>query len=274
MSGAPSADTAALLSNRHIRVKTCRHGPMAYPIGDAYVGRSFDLYGEYGEDEVRMLDQLLRPGMVALDIGANIGAHTVVMAQKVGPDGAVAAFEPQREIFQLLCTNVTLNALHNVRTYHSAVGAEAGDIIVPAIDYEKGGNFGGVALGGHDKGERVGCQTIDGLKLRQCHVMKIDVEGMENDVLRGAADTIAKFRPTLYLENDRRERSEELLNRVFSMDYKAYWHLPRLFSPDNYFANSENVFGNIVSRNILCLPRERNVTVEQMREITDPAETY
>ena len=247
---------------------------MAYMTGDRYVGRAFDLYGEYTEDEWRMLDQLLKPGMVALDIGANIGAHTIPMARKVGPAGQVLAFEPQRQVFQLLAANVALGALDNVRTEHAAVGAAPGEIMVPNIDYAKGGNFGGLALGEYDAGEPVPVRTVDRLALAQCHVMKIDVEGMERDVLEGARETIERLRPVLYVENDRRERSEALLTTLFSMDYRLYWHLPRLFSPDNFFANPDNVFDNLVSRNVLCLPRERDVTVVEMREITDASETF
>ncbi len=263
-----------LLENRHIRLKACRHGAMAYNARDIYVGRSLDLYGEYGEEEFRMLDQVLKPGMVALDIGANMGALTIPMAKKVGQTGTVLAFEPQREIFQLLCANASLNALHNIDARHAALGAAAGEILVPPFDYEKGGNFGGIAFGAYEAGERVAALTIDALELTRCHVMKVDVEGMENEVLRGAESTIGRFRPTLYLENDRRERAKELIERLFSMDYVAYWHLPRLFNPDNFFANPENVFDNLVSRNVLALPAEREVKVEQMRRITDPAEPF
>ena len=270
----PPAVPAPLLENQHVRLKACRHGPMTFMTGDRYVGRSFDLYGEYAEDEWRMLDQILKPGMVALDIGANIGAHTVPMAQKVGPQGRVLAFEPQRQVFQLLAANVALNALANVIARHAAVGAAAGEITVPLIDYGKGGNFGGVALGGYDSGEPVPVLTVDGLALAHCHLMKIDVEGMENAVLEGAAETISHLRPVLYIENDRRERSEELLSRLLGMDYRLYWHLPRLYSAENFFANPENVFDNLVSRNVLCLPKEREITVVDMQEITDAGVTF
>ena len=274
MSAAPEDDPKTVLTNQHIRVKSCRYGPMAYNIGDTYIGRSFDLYGEYVEEESRMLDQLLRPGMIALDIGANIGAHTIFMTKKVSPGGLVVAFEPQREIFQLLCANVALNALHNVHTHHAALGAELGEIIVPFIDYEKGGNFGGLTLGNHDKGETVPCRTIDDMKLRRCDVMKIDVEGMENEVIIGATQSIEKYRPALYIENDRRERSEELLTRLFDLNYRIFWHLPRLYNPANFFENHDNEFGNLISRNILCIPKERNISIEKMQEITDPAEDF
>ncbi len=66
-----------LINQRHMRMKQCRHGVMLYNINDMYVGRSLDLYGEFSEGEAAMLGQILRPGMVVCDIGANIGCHTV-----------------------------------------------------------------------------------------------------------------------------------------------------------------------------------------------------
>jgi len=263
-----------LLSNGQIRVKTCRHGPMAYHVGDTYIGRAFDLYGEYAEAEAVFLAQLLKPGMAALDIGANIGALSIFMANAVGPRGAVLAMEPQRQVFQLLCANVALNALGNVYTYHAAAGVSEGTILVPRVDYAKGGNFGGVSLIGTEKGEPVPCRTIDGLALGRCDLIKIDVEGMENEVVAGAAATIGRFRPTIYLENDRRDRSEELLGRMLDLDYRVYWHLPKLYNPDNFFKNPVNEYENLISRNIICLPAERQVTVENLKEITDPAVAF
>ena len=267
---ADTPSSASILDQQHIRVKHCRHGPMAFNVQDRFIGRSFDLYGEYVEGEIQMFDQLLRPGMVALDVGANIGAHTIFMARKVQPGGVVIAFEPQRQIFQLLCANVALNAIQNVHTFHAATGAEEGQIKVPMVNYEEEGNFGGVALGGHENGETVACRTIDSYGLGQCHFMKIDVEGMECETLAGADATIKRCRPFLYIENDRRDRAEELLTRLFGLEYRVYWHLPLLYNPENFFGNTENVFEGLISRNILCLPNEMKVSIDGMQEITDP----
>lgn len=262
------ADSKALFNNQHIRLKRCRHGLMLYNAGDTYVGRSFDLYGEFSQAEAAMFEQVLRPGMVAIDVGANIGAHTVVMSRAVGAGGAVVAFEPQRVVFQMLCANLAINRLENVRTIHAAAGAEAGTLLVPSIDYSAGGNFGGIELGHHDKGEAVEVRTLDSQPLDQCQFIKIDAEGMENEVLKGAGESLSRFQPILYVENDRHERSSELIERLFSADYRLYWHRPLLFNPDNFFANSDNVFENIVSRNMLCLPKESATNVEGLPEIT------
>jgi len=270
----PDREEDALHEREHLRLKTCRYGTMLYNTGDIYVGRSLDIYGEFSEGEVRIFDQILKPGMIAIDAGANIGSHTVFMAGKVSPKGAVVAFEAQRVVHQMLCANLALNGIENVIAHHAAVGAEDGEILVPGIDYKKGGNYGGIALGDFDKGEPVPVKPIDSLGLGRCHFIKIDVEGMENEAIGGATETIKKFQPVLYVENDRRDRAAELIERLFSLDYRLFWHLPTLFNPENFFDNEENVFEKLISRNMFCLPKDSPLNVTNFTEITSADETF
>lgn len=263
-------ETTALLSKSYVRVKQCRYGSMLYFEGDTFVGRSLDLYGEFSLGEARMFEQLLRPGMTAVDIGANIGCHTVFMAGKVGPGGRVIAFEPQRIVHQALCANLALNAINNTRAIHAATGAETSTVIVPNINYGAGGNFGGVSLGEYTQGESVEVRTIDSLNLKACHLIKIDAEGMENETIAGASETLKKCGPYLYVENDRRERSAELIERLLVAGYRLYWHAPQLYNPDNYFGNDENVFEGLISRNMLCVPKSRQAVIRNLVEITSP----
>src|SRR5690606_28828206 len=95
-------------------LRQCRHGPMLFNKRDLYVGRSLATYGEFSEAEIGLFRQILRPGGVVVEAGANIGAHTVPLARMVGESGAVVAFEPQRLQFQLLCANLALNGMINV----------------------------------------------------------------------------------------------------------------------------------------------------------------
>jgi FkbM family methyltransferase len=243
---------------------------MVYNINDTYIGRALDTYGEISRGEVELFQQIVRPSTTAVEVGSNIGVHTIVLARLVGPQGRVVAFEPQRIVFQMLCANVALNALGNVVTYHAAAGRQPGSIVVPGIDYSQAGNFGGVSLGSSESGEPATVVTIDSLNLPSCQFIKIDVEGMERDVIEGAMSTIQKFRPRLYVENDRVEKSRALINRLLGLDYRLYWHLASLFNSDNFFGEKENVLGNVVSVNMLCIPRlgPLSLTVRGLREIT------
>ena len=263
-------DNAVLAGERHMRVKRCRHGLMLYNSSDIYIGRSLELYGEYSSGEADLFARLLGPGMVAIDVGANIGCHTLAMARLVGPSGAVIAFEPQRIVYQNLCANIALNALANVHTVNMAAGCDAGSASLPNIDYAAAGNFGGVALSGVPGGEKVQVVAIDSLPLDACHLIKIDVEGMEYDVLLGAERTVARHRPALYIENDRKDNSPRLIRHLLDAGYRLFWHRPPLYNPDNYFANDNNEFGQLLSQNMFCLPGERAFEVQGLVEITSP----
>jgi hypothetical protein len=138
---------------------------------------------------------------------------------------------------------------------------------VPALDYAAENNFGGVALQEAGPGETVARITIDAIGLSSCHLIKIDVEGMETDVIAGAAETIRRCRPLLYVENDRAERSAALIQQIIDLDYRLSWHLPPLFNPDNYFGAHDNAFGDILSVNMLCVPQERATPADDLPEV-------
>jgi len=255
-------------------LKQCRHGLMLFLKRDTYVGRSLDNYGEWSESEVNLLSQFLTPGDVVAEVGSNIGAHTVPIAKLVGPKGLVLAFEPGQVIFKLLCANLALNGIFNVRTYHAAVGGATGAITVPPLDYAVEENFGALSLGKWVAGEKVPLLKLDSLSLPALRLLKVDVEGMEADVLLGAQQTIAEYRPILYVENDRKAQSAQLIELLDTFGYRMWWYLPRMFNPKNYVNNEIDVFDGQRSINLLCCPKEMPVEVTGLREVTGPADWW
>jgi FkbM family methyltransferase len=255
-------------------LKMCRNGPMLYNKYDIYMGGSLQKYGEFSVGEQEIFAQIVRSGALVVEVGANIGAHTVELARLAGRDGEVHAFEPQRIVFQALCANLALNQCANVFARQSAVGERAGFISVPPLDPAVRTNFGGVSLQGVTFGESVPLVTLDSLDLPACQFLKVDVEGMEVEVLKGSELLIETHRPIMYLENDRVERSEELLGIIERLDYNAYWHFPRMYNPANYFGDTENIFGNIASVNILCVPKETKMAVDGLRQVRSVQEKW
>jgi len=251
----------------------CRHGWMLYHGADQYIGRGLNKYGEFSESEVLLFGLLLRPGDLVVEAGANIGAHTLAMAKMVGEKGLIYAFEPQRLVYQVMVANVAINSLSNVMAMQAGLGKSEGTINVPVLDPAMEHNFGGVSISQHEAGEQVPVRMIDSLSLDRCRLIKADVEGMECDVLEGARDTIMRLRPILYVENDREENSHRLIALIQSYGYRLWWHLPPLYNPDNFRGDKENLFGNILSVNMLCLPQEGEHVVD-MHEIRTPEDDW
>lgn len=263
-----------VLGDSRLRLRQCRHGPMLFATNDTYIGQSLYLYGEFSPSEGALFEGLVEPGHTIIDAGANVGCFTVLFSKLAGPNGRVFAFEPQRVVYQILCANLALNGARNVDARQNGLGSTTASYCLPKIDYDCPGNFGAPSLFQNEKGESVSVTTIDDLDLGACHLIKADVQGMEADVLAGAARTITRFRPLLYLENDTKDKSETLLQAVLDMDYRAYWHLPPLFEMENCLEEPLNVFGNTVSVNLLCVSRGSDLVVAGLQEVQSADEWW
>jgi FkbM family methyltransferase len=249
-------DAAPLFHRFPLKIKGCRYGAMMFLETDKYIGQSFDLYGEYSEEEVEVFAQMIFPGDVVIDAGANIGAHTVMFAGRVGQGGKVYAFEPQGFIFNLLSANLALNGLRHVQTFRACVGAAPGVAPMPWMDYQLPNNFGGAGANDprFEVTESAPIMTIDSLGLTRCDFIKIDVEGMEAEAIAGARATIASCQPVLYVEDDRAEKSDALRALLKSLGYRLFSHLAHYYSARNVFRNENNVFGGQYSSSLICLP--------------------
>jgi len=153
-------------------------------------------------------------------------------------------------------------------------GACQSVILAPPVNYDVEANFGGLGLGSYQSGEAVPVVTIDSLQLARCDLLKADVEGMELSVLRGAARTIERFHPIVYVENDRVESSPALIEYLLALGYKLYWHLPPLYHPDNFFGNTVNLFGNIVSSNMLGIHSSIQSSITGLTAIERPEDHW
>jgi len=234
----------------------CRYGKMVWRDNDSYVGRSLDLYGEYSEGEVDVFRRLLKPGDTVIEAGANIGAHTVPIAQILGYGngtntlGTVYAFEPQKEYCHLLAEN----APSNVDITLAALSDYQGEIDVENVELEKthAPNWYGV-----DRPNKVSCITIDALDFLALHFLKIDVDGQEHAILRGGEKTIERHRPIIYVEYDKPDCYPDMILWLDERGYRVYKHAARMFNLQNFRGNAVNVFGGLGSTMLLCIPKER-----------------
>lgn len=233
------------------------------------VGHDLISTGQYAQDELDGLAGLVRlcaPDPVLLDIGANIGVRTLFMSGLAGERGRVHAFEAQRIIFQMLMGNLALNSIENVYAQCAAVGRAAGELALPPVDYAKPWNFGGMGLvtespdpqfahgtperAAADKGEKIPVITLDSLDLSRVDFIKLDIEGMEEDVLRGGARTLDRTRPLMQVEWMGRDRGSLPLYLLEQADFRLYQ----------------------AGINLICIPAERadDITISGLAELTAP----
>jgi FkbM family methyltransferase len=250
-------------------VEICKykHGRLLYLPHDIYMGRMLRDYGEYSEGEVLLFRQIVRPGDIVVEVGAHIGCHTVPLAQMAGPSGIVFAFEPQLKIYLMLCGNIALNDLNNVRPLNLAVGMTEGSAVIPIVDYNSAAaNFGGISLRAEGEGQRAQMVSLDAMaeSFPSLRLLKADVEGMEYEALSGARKLIDRTRPFNYFENDRPADSERLIGGVLNGGYRLNEHKPLyVTAPDR-----AHDLKNLVSLNVLGIPAEMKLAVSGLREIT------
>jgi FkbM family methyltransferase len=175
-----------------------------FPEGDTAVGESLRTYGEFARPEVEFVVDHLRgaaaPGAY-VDVGANIGAIALPVAA-AGRRTKVIAIEAHRGLAGVLAANALNNQLYNVEVLHAAAGAERGLAEFPSSSLATTTNFGtlGMHLNADLPTEAVRMCTLDEVAPDDTLFVKLDVEGFESEVLKGASRLIETVRPVWLIE--------------------------------------------------------------------------
>jgi FkbM family methyltransferase len=204
-------------------------------------------------------------GATVIDVGANIGTFAIPIAM-MAPSNRVHAYEPQRVVFYQLCANALLNRCANLFAERIAIGARrAGAVRLPVVDFETETNIGAVSI---DPSvwrirslampdcepalrarafDKVRIASLDGLhRDTAVDFIKIDVEGMEAHVLRGAAGMIGRWRPIIFTESwvlpEFAHLRREMLSDLGRLDYKVIDLGPDLLA----YPRQGNRWGEIV----------------------------
>jgi FkbM family methyltransferase len=177
-----------------------------------YVGRSIYYFGDLDPKITWICRQVLRPGDQVMDIGSNHGLIALTAAMLVGPGGHVDAFEPQPRLARLLDQSARLNRLSNISVHQVALGEADGtlDLFVPddnggAASFIRQHEPSGTQLA---TAVRKAGELFTELGKEHIRLMKIDVEGFEASVLRGAAEWLQQDPPdVIVIEANEPERS-------------------------------------------------------------------
>ena len=188
----------------------------------------------YRSNDKKFLEQVLKPGGLIVDVGANIGMISIRSAKLAGPSGRVIAIEPNPNIAPFCKENIRLNGLENVTVFQTALGAQEGFI---SFHCDRSDDCSHVVESG---GVTVPITTLDKIMevepTREIDLLKIDVEGFEMTVLESAPKSLKRTQ-MIYVEVDAENYAQygrrttevtELLNAsgfdLFVADESGKWH--------------------------------------------------
>ena len=188
------------------------------------------------------LHEHIKNAKVVLDIGAHVGCHTLIY-KSINSDCSIYSFELQSIIYELLKKNIAINHLQNVQAFNCAIGESIGMVSISdtiadgpnknekyAYNNGKEYNFGGVSLGSGS--QEILMITIDSLQLEACDFIKIDVEGFEYFVIKGAIQTIQKYKPVIFYEENYKINSQSTTELLKSIGYNSF----EMINEENFLA--------------------------------------
>lgn len=212
---------------------------------DSIVSRTIRRTGVWEAGHLAVFARMLAAGDTAIDIGANIGHHTVAMARAVGPTGRVLAFEPQAFVYRVLVANLAINRADHVEAFPFALGETPGDAWMAPHRYDdRNGqwNVGGLSVTRAQEPPRAGSAAAqvrierldDLLGEREAAFIKSDAQGCDCFALRGGRGLLERSRPTILTEIAPRMSADqggdyrELYGLLESLGYRFFD--PRTFT--------------------------------------------
>jgi FkbM family methyltransferase len=222
-----------------------RSGAIFHHPGSDLIGTALKIYGEWAHNEIELLLGLIDSGCCVYDVGAFVGSHAIAFAERVGPLGKVFAFEPNKSSFRLLAMNTCTERRASVRSFNLAIGASNG--FVKSMTPDKSNIGLSVLQEAADEFDPDGVfmKSLDSLDLdSDPSLIKIDVEGMELDVLEGAAHIIERSRPIVYAEVNTVAKALALLSWSQNNNYTSLGCSSLAFNPNNFAENDNNIYGN------------------------------
>jgi FkbM family methyltransferase len=223
-------------------------GIMYYLKTDIPIGASIARYGEWSGIEIALHKNFIKDTSTVIDIGANIGSHTLAYA-RMAYHGRVFFFEPQPLLFSLIEYTLSRNSLSNVFGRNVAVASKKGQLFVEIPDYERLGNFGLPntlsAVIDEVSSLKIEAIAIDDLALESCDFIKIDAEDATLDILFGMQKCIVGFSPHIALEILDIQAGWNAIQYIKECvsNYDVFFYRFKSFNKRNFAENDRNIFG-------------------------------
>jgi FkbM family methyltransferase len=211
----PILECGGVLEGYRMRVDWTKHRTFAY--------------GTWEPEVVEIISKHVKPGMRVLDIGAHGGFYALLLSKLVGPTGQVIAFEPLPANYRVLEENLALNGVKNVQIQREAVGKCSGEMEFSVPDPENSLVAGQVFPADPRGSMSVQVVSLDDFLLERgvdVDFIKMDVEGAEGDIMRGARRTLETFHPRMMVElhdMDKQTSRHPVAVMMEDLGYRIQW---------------------------------------------------
>lgn len=195
---------------------------------NGFVDKQVFVYKDFEPEIKEIFLKYVNEGFTVLDIGANIGVHTLFFSKIVGDSGKVIAFEPIKKIYEQLKKSIAINDFKNIDLNNFALGNKEEEVEINIVRE----NIGASSIYDNvdsNKKENISVKILDNLNLPKIDFIKIDVEGYEWNVIKGSKKLIEKDKPNIIFEYnpdsyDKKEQNSslQLLEYLKSLEYKLF----------------------------------------------------
>lgn len=254
-----------------------RYGSFVVMENDRIISTSLRIYGEWAQAEIDKIALFILPGQRVYDVGAFIGTHARAFSTFVGMDGQVVSFEPRTDTRLILEKNAALSDCKNIVVEGFALGRTNEVRSIPSVNAAASNNFGGFSIQETSASEanedamceKITIRTIDSFDFGKVDFIKIDVEGMEIDVLVGAQRVIQQYQPCILAECNTMQSGVDVLRFCEEQKYRVYGLSSAAFNKHNFNQVTENFLSNATEIGLLLIAETRVATFE--RQLTELA---
>jgi hypothetical protein len=235
-------------------------GIVQYFPDEPIVGDSIAWYGEHLQAHLSLLGRLIRPGMTVIEVNAGVGMHALVLGPIVGNAGHLFLYESRPLFQQVLRQNLAANGVTNVTVMKRELAGVGG-----AVESEvKPNEIANQSDGAHT----ASMDTIDDLRLEQLQWLKIADATDPIRVLRGAAESLWRLRPNLFVAAPDMRAAREIVACASDFGYRCWKVEHAYFNPQNFNRRETDIFAGRAALAVLAMPEEADAMPPGYTEFT------
>jgi hypothetical protein len=236
-------------------VDETRYGLIEYPARPEIIADSLRYYGEYRHLQTQTMGRFVRPGGWVLESDAGFGMATLFLAEAVGTEGHVIAYESDPLLNQLARQNLSANHVRNVTLLARTLDRADGDQTPHSAS----------SIPGH----RI--DTVDGLRLQRLDWIAINDGFRCRAILDGAGPTLWRLRPWIFVRVPDEDKLREAAAAVCDYGYSAHVITTPLFNAENYNGRTDDRFDGKLAVALLAVPEEIDVDVDFRASLASPS---